>query len=134
MKDWTLKKLEAFGREQLSPNFFMRQMLHSEIAQINGMLNAPNDPELALSSGKEFCNHILEPILDTWGPIVIKSAYRSEEVNAWGNANNANCASNEKNYAAHIWDKRDSKGYAGVTACIMIPAYLTYFEETGDWF
>lgn len=130
---WTINKLEEFGRTQLSKHFSMREMLHSEIAQINGMLNAPNDPELAVYAGSQLCKKILEPIQESWGRITIRSAYRSEEVNAWGNANKANCASNERNYAAHIWDQRDKNGNAGATTSVVIPAYLDYYQQTGDW-
>jgi hypothetical protein len=133
MVNWTLSKLEKFGRERLSEHFYMRQMLHSEIAQMNGMLNAPTDPELAIYSGKKLCEKVLEPILKTWGPIVIRSAFRSEEVNEWGNSHNSNCASNLKNYAAHIWDKKDNNGFAGATACIVVPSYTDHYERTGDW-
>lgn len=32
-----------------------------------------------------------------------------------------NCAENEKNYAGHIWDRRDANGHMGATACIVLP-------------
>ena len=130
---WTINKLEGYGRTRLSDHFCMREMLYSEIAQVNGFLNAPVDPDLAVYAGSQLCEKILEPIQTAWGRIIVRSAYRSQEVNAWGNANKANCASNERNYAAHIWDRRDSNGFAGATASIVIPAYLNYYQESGDW-
>jgi hypothetical protein len=42
-------------------------------------------------------------------------------VNAYGNAQGWNCASNESNYAAHIWDVPDKEGRRGAMACIVIP-------------
>ncbi|XOV89816.1 MAG: peptidase M15 [Pseudomonadota bacterium] len=131
--NWTVAKLEKLGRTRLSANFFMREMLHSEIAQVNGMVNAPTDEKLAIHAGSQLCQQVLEPLMAAWGKIVVRSAYRSEEVNAWGNANKANCASNERNYAGHIWDRRDANGFAGATASIVIPRYLDYYERTGDW-
>ena len=130
---WNYKKLEDFGRNRLSKNFYMREFLHSEIAQFHGLLNAPNDPDLAVKAGKALCENILEPITDYWGKVHVRSGYRSPEVNNLGNAKKLNCASNENNAAAHIWDSLDSKGFCGATACIVIPAYQEYFERTGDW-
>jgi hypothetical protein len=75
----------------------------------------------------------LNPYNKLGGRIYVRSAFRSCEVNQLGNELGANCATNEKNYAGHIWDKRDENGFMGATACIVIPAYLDYFEKTGDW-
>jgi len=43
----TVKALEDLGREQLSPSFFMRDFLYSEISQIEGI---PNIPEKTIHS------------------------------------------------------------------------------------
>ena len=59
---WNIKNLEEFGRTRLSDHFCMREMLYSEIAQVNGFLNAPDDPELAIYAGSHLCEKILEPI------------------------------------------------------------------------
>ena len=58
----TLKSLEALGRVRLSPSFFMRDFLHSEVAQIEGLLNVPVDPDLAIEAGRNLCKNVLEPI------------------------------------------------------------------------
>jgi hypothetical protein len=50
-----------------------------------------------------------------------------------GNEKGHNCASNESNYARHIWDYRDADGYMGATACIVVNWYLDRYQETGDW-
>ena len=133
MSKWNVKSLEEFGRSRLSKNFQMREMLHSEIAQINGILNAPDDIAMAIEAGSNLCQKVLEPIQDIWGKVIVRSAYRSEEVNAWGNANKANCSSNERCYAAHIWDKRDADGRIAATASIVVPSYLDYYEHSSDW-
>ncbi len=41
----TVKKLEELGRVQLSKSFFMREFLYSEISQIEGISNIPENPE-----------------------------------------------------------------------------------------
>ncbi|MCP8687131.1 D-Ala-D-Ala carboxypeptidase family metallohydrolase [Marinobacterium sedimentorum] len=130
---WNYAKLEGLGRTRLSENFFMREFLHSEIAQAHGLTNAPENPELAIEAGKQLCEQVLEPIQAAWGKVHIRSGYRSPEVNALGNSAKMNCASNESNRAAHIWDALDASGQMGATACIVIPAWLDQFEKTGDW-
>lgn len=58
----TVKSLEELGRVRLSPNFFMRDFLHSEIAQIEGIPNIPDYPDIAIQSGSQLCEKVLEPI------------------------------------------------------------------------
>ena len=43
-KNWTMAKLEDFGRIRLSDHFFMRDMLYSEVASLHGITNIPNNP------------------------------------------------------------------------------------------
>ncbi len=126
-------QLEAFGRERLSPNFFMREFLHSEIAAWHGMRNVPDHPDVALDVGRKLCQELLEPLHATFGRIHIRSGYRSPSMNRFGNENDLNCASNEKKYASHIWDYPDAEGMHGATACIVIPALLDYIESGGSW-
>ena len=114
-------------------SFFMRDFLFSETASALGISNLPTDKELAVKAGKGLCDSVLEPIQDVWGRIHVRSAFRSQNVNQTGNELGANCAINEKNYAGHIWDVKDAHGNCGATACIVIPAYLDYYAETGDW-
>lgn len=132
-----IKTLDEFTRTQLSPHFFMRDFLFSETATILGLPNIPKDKKLAIAAGKGLCEHVLEPLRDVWGAVHIRSAYRSEEVNQAGCDLKAGCASNERNYAKHIWDRRakgaDGNEYMGATACIVIPGYLEYYKRTGDW-
>lgn len=132
-KPLSVKSLEDLGRHRLSESFFMRDFLYSEIAQIERIPNIPDDPELAIFVGEKLCQAVLEPIQAQLGRISIRSAYRSCEVNAKGNEKNYNCANNESNYAAHIWDRRDANKFAGATACIVVNSFIPYYETTAHW-
>jgi hypothetical protein len=132
-KKWTYKSLEEFGRVRLSSNFYMRDFLHSEISQVYGLLNAPSEPDLAIKVGRRLCEEVLEPIGAVWGKIHVRSGYRSAEVNRLGNAKKLNCANNNQNAAAHIWDELDESDMCGATSCIVLPQYQNYYEKTGDW-
>lgn len=138
-KPKSVQALTELGRVRLSKSFFMRDMLHSEIAAVHGLLNVPDDPDLAIAAGTRLCEELLEPIQDRWGRIAIRSAYRSREVNAFGNRMQREgkagytCASNEANAARHIWDMRDADGHMGATACIVVPAFWDAHHGEGDW-
>jgi hypothetical protein len=132
----TVRSLEDFGRIRLSTSFFMRDFLYSEISQIEGIPNIPDDPELAVLAGTRLCEDVLESIQEKFGRISIRSGYRSCAVNAKGaeNRNQYNCSKNESNYAGHIWDRKDLKdGGMGATACIIVNAFIPYYERTNDW-
>jgi hypothetical protein len=132
-KPMSVEALENFGRVRLSKSFFMRDFLYSDISQIYGIPNVPDDPDLAIEAGKRLCQELLEPLQNHFGGIAIRSAYRSQKVNEEGNKKGHNCASNEANYAAHIWDRRDSDGYMGATACIVVPWFHDRYQQPGDW-
>ena len=132
-KPQSVKALETFGRVRLSENFFMRDFLYSEIAAINGFQNLPDDPDLAIAAGRILCETLLEPLQARFGRISVRSAYRSPEVNHFGNVNKLNCGRNEANYAGHIWDRRDGQGRMGATACIIVNSFIPYYQRTGDW-
>ena len=108
----SVKALEELGRVRLSETFFMRDFLHSEIAGFYGLANIPDDPDLAVAAGTRLCEEILEPIRAELGRISIRSAFRSAEVNRFGNENGFNCGRNETNFGGHIWDRRDAGGAA----------------------
>lgn len=111
----------------------MRDFLYSEISNLHGLPNIPDDPDLAIEAGTRLCEELLEPLNETFGRIAIRSAYRSPTVNAFGNKHGLNCASNEANYADHIWDRRDAAGRMGATACIVIPWFADRYEAGADW-
>ncbi len=131
--------LDDLGRVRLSQSFFMREFLYSEVANLHGMPNIPDDPELAIMVGKRLCQDILEPLQATFGKIWIRSAFRSCDVNRFCNEQQRagkkgyGCASNEANFAGHIWDRRDADGFAGATACIVIPWFANRHENGTDW-
>lgn len=125
--------LETLARERLSDSFFMRDFLYSEIAAWHGLRNTPDHPDKALAVGRNLCEQLLEPLQATFGRIHIRSAYRSPDVNRFGNENKLNCASNEANYAHHIWDYPDTNGKSGATACIVIPWLVDHIAKGGSW-
>ena len=126
------RHLDRIGRIRLSESFYLRDFLMSEIAAAYGLSNFPDDLDLAVETGKRLCEQILEPLQATFGRIHIRSGYRSSSLNAFGAANRLNCASNEKNYAHHIWDRRDAAGNAGACACIVIPWFERRYQQA-DW-
>ena len=133
-KPGSMRALEELGRVRLSPSFFMRDFLYSEIAAFYGLANVPDDPELAIAAGARLCETLLEPLRETFGTVSVRSGYRSEEVNGFGNRNGLNCASNEASRAGHIWDRRDAEGRHGRHGiCIVIPWFADRYAETGDW-
>ena len=116
-----VRGLEEFSRIRLSGSFFMRDFLYSDISNLHGIPNLPDDPDLAIAAGRRLCAELLEPLQATFGRLAIRSAYRSAAVNTFGNSHHNNCASNERNYARHIWDRRDARGSMGAMACIVVP-------------
>ena len=132
-KPQSINALTTLGRIQLSPSFFMRDMLYSEISNFHGIPNIPHFPDLAIEAGTKLCTELLEPLQAKFGKISVRSAYRSPEVNDFGNKNNLGCASNESNYAGHIWDYRDKDGCLGATATIVVNRFIPYYERTKDW-
>src|ERR1700759_461570 len=81
----TVAALADLGRVRLSRSFFLRDFLISDIAAIHGLANIPDDPDLAILAGTRLCEDLLEPLQDRFGRIAIRSAYRSSEVNGFGN-------------------------------------------------
>jgi len=132
-KPESVSTLAKLGRVRLSPSFFMRDMLYSEIANIEGLQNVPDFPEIAIESGTKLCTELLEPLQSKFGRVSIRSAYRSPEVNEFGNKHNHQCSRNEITYADHIWDYRDKDGNLGATATIVVNNFIPYYEKTGDW-
>lgn len=129
----SVRTAEAFGRARLSRSFFMRDFLHSEIAEIHGISNLPDDPELAIEAGRRLCDELLEPLQANFGRIAVRSAYRSPAVNAYGNAHYNNCGSNERNFSRHIWDRRDANGFIGAMASIVVPWFADRYAAGAPW-
>jgi len=129
----SLRGLEALGRVRLSRHFYMRNFLNSEIGNFYGIPNLPDDPDLAIAAGRALCETLLDPLVETFGPIEIRSAYRAPAVNGFGNENGLSCARNDANFAGHIWDRRDRQGRMGACTSIMIPWFADAFEAGRDW-
>lgn len=106
---------------------------------MHGVLNAPEDADLAIAAGTQLCEQLLGPLQRVFGRVAIRSVYRSCEVNGLGNEvqkagkNGYNCAGNESNYAAHIWDRHDAAGHMGAMTCIVLPHFVDAFRNDGDW-
>ena len=128
-----MRALEELGRVRLSDSFFMRDFLHSEIASFYGMQNFPDDPDLAIAAGRKLCQEALEPLQARFGHISIRSAYRSPDVNRFGNQHNLNCGNNESNFGGHIWDRLTGKGEMGACATIIVHALIPWYDRTGEW-
>ncbi len=129
----SMKGLEDLGRVRLSKNFFLRDFLHSEIADFYRIPNIPDDPDLAIEAGKHLCEELLEPLQATFGRLHIRSGYRSRAVNEFGNRNKLNCSTNAATAADHIWDMRDADGCMGATACVVVPWLVDTHDHESDW-
>ena len=95
----SVQTLENLGRKRLSPGFFLRDFMHSEIAQVEGIGNLPVDSGTLVRAGTGLCVHILEPMQAALGKVSIRSGYRSPEVNRIGNEKG-------RTDHAHQWDRR----------------------------
>ncbi len=129
----SVRAAEEFSRTRLSQSFFMRDFLFSEIAAIEGVSNLPDDPELAIAAGRGLCENLLEPLQATFGRLAIRSGYRSPEVNEFGCRHRLSCASNEKNRARHIWDRRDKRGHMGALTTVVMPWLVDRLAEGITW-
>lgn len=125
--------LDRIGRIRLSEHYFLRDFLYSETAIKHGIINAPDDLDLAVEAGTRLCTELLEPLQARFGRVHIRSAFRSCAVNRLGNEMGHNCARNEANYADHIWDRRDTDGRMGATACVVLPEVADALSEPGQW-
>lgn len=127
--------LADFGRERLSKHYFMRDFLYSEVAEVHGIPNVPDDAELAVKAGTALCRNLLEPLRRVFGHVTIRSAFRSANVNGFCNCHGMDCSSNKRSYANHIWDHTDCDGFMGATACIVVPWFVDWMNEREgrDW-
>lgn len=122
--------LETLGREPLSRHFWMREFLCSEIGNFHEISNIPDDPDLALERGRAFATELLDPLEETFGRIFIRSGFRSQRLNAFGNEHKLNCARNDNPIECHIWDLPDTP-VAG--ASVVIPWFARQYAQGRDW-
>lgn len=132
-KPRSLRTLSALGQVRLSKHFYMRNFLYSETAHLHGLNNLPDNPALAVAAGRGLCQTLLDPLVETFGSVVVRSAHRSPSVNEFSRQMYRDCAANEKNHAGHIWDRRDVEGRMGATASVAIPWFSRRFEAGRDW-
>ncbi len=128
----SMKGLEDLGRTRLSKSFFLRDFLHSEIANFYGLPNLPVDPDLLIENGRALCETLLEPLNSTFGRLAIRSGYRSAEVTRFGNERGMG-ASVENNAGYHVWDLLDRRGARGAGACVVIPWFADQYRDGADW-
>lgn len=128
----SVKSLDDLGRVRLSKHFFMREFLHSEIANFHGLQNIPETPDLAIENGRRLCTELLDPLEDTFGRVTVRSGYRSPGVNRFGNERGLSCARNENPGECHIWD-RHAGDDAVAGASIVIPWFADQYDRGRDW-
>jgi hypothetical protein len=126
----TVRGLEGLGRTRLSRHFFLRDFLMSEIGMIHGIPNVPTDPDRAIAHGRALCETLLDPLVDTFGHIAIRSGYRAPALNAFGNAQGFSCAANDNPIETHIWDHPNR---AAACATIVIPWFADQYAIGRDW-
>ena len=131
-KPSSMRGLENLGRVRLSPSFYLRDFLYSEIANFYGIPNIPENPELVISTGRKLCEELLEPLQATFGRVGIRSGYRAAGVTAFGN-DRGHGARVEANAAYHIWDLPDGQGLTGAAACVVIPWFADRYENGSEW-
>lgn len=130
----TFVALEQLGRQRLSRHFEMRNFMCSEIANFHGVPNYPDDPDLALAAGRALAENLLEPLVETFGPVDIRSGYRHPAMNDFGaRLKPQKCARNAANYAHHIWDIRDALGRMGACVTVGVPWFAEQYNRGRDW-
>lgn len=116
--------LESLGRVRLSPSFFIREVLYSEIPSHDGVANVLEEPDLAIENGKRLCEEFLEPLQVTFARACVRSVYRSREVNALRNEKGHNCGSNAQMCAFQLMDRGLKYGRNAVTSVRNVPAMV----------
>ena len=124
--------LENLGRVQLSKHYYMRDFLYSEIGNIHRVPNIPKNPDLAIETGRRLCEALLDPLTETFGPLAIRSGYRSPTLNRYGNENRLNCARNDNPLECHIWDRAEGpEAIAGTS--LAVPWFTDRYDKGRDW-
>ena len=127
-----MRGLEELGRVRLSRNFYLRDFLYSEIANFYGIPNIPENPDIAIITGRALCENLLEPLQATFGRLGVRSGYRAPAVTAFGNQRGQG-ASVKNNAAYHVWDRHDEHGCTGAAACVVIPWFADRYAAGRDW-
>ncbi|WP_166417102.1 hypothetical protein [Cochlodiniinecator piscidefendens] len=125
--------LETLGRVRLSKYFYMREFLYSEIGNFHQIQNIPDNPDLAIQAGKMLCSQLLDPLVETFGVVSVRSGFRCAALNDFGNENALNCAATHADRAGHVWDHLDGDGNMGAGASIVIPWFADQYEQGRHW-
>lgn len=65
---------------QLTKNFTLEELVHSDTANAKGIDNTPTQE--IIDNLKELAENVLQPIRDKWGkPLIVNSGYRCKELN-----------------------------------------------------
>lgn len=129
----SVRSLETLGRTRLSRHFFLREFLCSEIGIIHGIPNIPEDPDRAIAAGRALCQTLLDPLVETFGTVSVRSGYRSPELNRFGNERGLSCARNDHPWGRHVWDLVDAEGRQSAAATIVIPWFADQYAAGRDW-
>jgi zinc D-Ala-D-Ala carboxypeptidase len=92
---------------KLSTNFSLSELTKSEAASRLGLDNDPTQE--IISSLQALVNHILQPVRDKFGPVVVTSGYRSPEVNKaiGGSATSDHCKGQAADFEVLGKDNRE---------------------------
>ena len=123
MNIYNLQDLEDFGRIRLSKSFLVRDFLYSEAADYFGMSNLPQKPDLMITTGRELCRRILEPLTATFGPLHIHTGYLADEI----------CAITDQPSDPFQWDRTEDNDGIGAGAEIFIPGLPEQLINQGAW-
>ena len=63
---------------KLSPNFTLQELTKSDTAIRLGIPNEPNSDQIAKL--QNLCETLLQPVRDKFGPVIITSGFRSEQL------------------------------------------------------
>lgn len=121
--------LETLGRTRLSRYFFMRDFFYSEISAFHGIPNIPDNPDTMIKAGQGLAQNLLDPLVETFGPLAIRSGYRSPTLNQYGNDNKLNCSHNRANKAQRMWDYPDDDGHIGACVSVVVPWFADQYGE-----
>jgi len=131
----TYTALEDLGRVRLSRHFAMRNFLYSEIGNFYRVENIPDDPDLAIEAGRLLAKSLLDPLVETFGPIDVRSGFRSARLNHFGatRVKPQKCAANQRDLAGHLWDHRDEQGRMGAMVSVAVPWFSAQYNRGRDW-
>lgn len=125
--------MEEFSLTRLSPNYFMRDFLHSNYNSVAGVCNYPEKPEVVIKAGKALCDNILEPIIKQFGKIFITFGYQGRTGIEMADSK---LKVRPKSSSPHMWDRGTygNKIYCRVDilpACVQDGAVTK--KEFRDW-